>query len=56
LGPDRRRGQLTERTLEAEHVEATFFDRYGHLQHAAGPVRRNDAGKLVVKNRADGVR
>ena len=44
----RRRGEFTERTLEGEHVEAAFLDRHGHLQHAAGTVRRSDAGELVV--------
>jgi hypothetical protein len=51
-----KRGELTERTLEGEQVEATFLDRQGHMKHAAGPVRRNDAGELVVENWADGVR
>ena len=44
----KRRGELTERTLEGEHVEAAFLDRRGHLQHASGTVRRSDAGELVV--------
>jgi len=51
-----KRGRLTERTLEGEHVEATFLDHHGHLQHAAGPVRRSDAGELVIESWADGVR
>jgi hypothetical protein len=48
----RRRGELTWRTL----VEATFLDERGGLHHAAGTVRRNDAGELVVESRADGIR
>lgn len=49
-------GALTERTLEGEHVEATFVDRHGHVQHAAGIVRRNHAGELVVESWAENVR
>jgi hypothetical protein len=44
----KRRGGLTGRTLEGEQVEATFLDRDGHMQHAAGTVRRSDASELVV--------
>ena len=44
----KRRGEFTERTREGEHVEATFLDRRGHMQHVAGVVRRNEAGELVV--------
>ena len=51
-----RRGVLTEETLEGKQVEATFLDRLGRPQHAAGIVRRNDAGELVVESRADGIR
>jgi hypothetical protein len=36
----KRRGGLTGRTLEGEQVEATYVDRDGHVQHAAGMVRR----------------
>jgi hypothetical protein len=43
---------LVERTLEGDHVEATYPDRHGHRRHAAGTVRCDDAGELV----ADGVR
>jgi len=45
----KRRGELTEQTLEGEHVEATFLDRHGGLHHAAGTVRRNETGELVVE-------
>jgi hypothetical protein len=48
-------GVLTEETLEGEQVEATFLDRLGHLRRAAGTVRRDDAGKLVVESWAEGV-
>jgi hypothetical protein len=51
----RRRGELTERTLEGEQVEATFLDQHGQLRHLAGTVRRNEAGELVVESWADGV-
>ena len=36
-------GNLTERTLEGEQVEATFLDRHGHLRHRP-PGRRGRAG------------
>jgi hypothetical protein len=49
------RGVLTEETLEGKQVKAAFLDRLGHVQHAAGIVRRNDAGELVVESCADGV-
>jgi hypothetical protein len=52
----KRRGGLTERTLEGEPVEATFLDPQGGLHHAAGMVRRNGAGTLVIESWADGVR
>jgi uncharacterized protein YycO len=52
----RKGGQLTERTREGQEVEATFQNRHGHVQHAAGTVRRSDAGELVVESWADGVR
>lgn len=52
----RRRGELTEEPLIGEQVEATFLDRAGHLQHASGTVRRNDAGGLVLESWAEGVR
>ena len=39
-----------------EQVEATFLDRHGHVQHAAGTVRRNDSGELIVESWAEGVR
>ncbi len=51
-----RRGELTEKALIGEQVEAAFLDGHGHLQHAAGTVRRNDSGELVVESWADGVR
>jgi hypothetical protein len=51
-----RRGELTEKPLVGEHVEAAFLNRHGHLQHAAGTVRRDDSGELVVESWADGVR
>ncbi len=50
------RGVLTEETLEGKQVEATFLDKLGRVQHAAGTVRRNDAGELVVESWADGAR
>ena len=52
----RRHGVLAERTLEGKEVTATFLDRHGHLQQAAGTVRRNEAGELVIESWADGVR
>ncbi len=52
----RRRGKLTERTREGQTVEATFLDPHGGLHHAAGTVRRNDAGELIVESWADGIR
>jgi hypothetical protein len=45
-----------ERTREGQEVEATFQDRHGHVQHAAGTVRRSDAGELVVESWAGAVR
>ncbi len=51
-----RHGELTEHTLEGKQVEASFFDRNGHVRHAAGLVRRDDAGGLIVESWADGVR
>src|SRR5262249_52478115 len=44
----RRRGVLTERPMEGEEVRATWVDR-GIVKRAAGIVRRNDAGELVVR-------
>ncbi|AGA31710.1 hypothetical protein [Singulisphaera acidiphila] len=52
----RKRGMMTERTLEGEDVSASFLDRLGQLQHVAGKVTRNDAGELVVESWMDGVR
>jgi hypothetical protein len=52
----RRRGELTERTLEGEQVTARFLDRHGHSRDAAGTVRRNDAGELVIESWAEGAR
>ena len=52
----RKRGTLTERTLEGEEVTARFLDRHGGLRHAAGTVIRNEAGELAVESWADGVR
>lgn len=52
----RRRGQLTERTLEGEHVQATWIDKSGKLQRAMGKVTRNAAGELAVESWSDGVR
>jgi hypothetical protein len=52
----RRRGQVTERTLEGEHIKAAWIDREGQMQRAAGTVIRNDAGELVVESWADGIR
>jgi hypothetical protein len=52
----KRRVELTERTLKGEPVEATFLDRHGGLHHAAGTVRRNEAGELVAESWADGIR
>ncbi len=43
-----RGGKLTERTLEGEPVRAAWLDR-GIVKRAAGIVRRNDAGELVIK-------
>ncbi len=49
-------GKLTERTLEGQQVEATWQDRQGQVQHAAGKVIRDDAGQLAIESWADGVR
>ena len=48
----RRGGKLAARTLEGEPVRAAWVDR-GIVKRAAGIVRRNDAGELVVRG-ADG--
>jgi hypothetical protein len=53
---NRRRGVLTERTLEGEEVKAAWLDRRGHLQRAAGKVVRNADGELVVESWVDRVR
>ena len=45
----RRGGKLTERTLEGEPVRAAWLDR-GIVKRAAGIVRRNDAGELVIRS------
>lgn len=50
------RGELTEKTQIGEQVEATFLDRDGNVQHAAGIVRRREDGVLAVESWADGVR
>lgn len=52
----RRRGELTERTLEGEEVTASFLDRSGRLQNVAGKVTRNETGELVIESWSDGVR
>ena len=52
----KRRGELTERTLEGEQVEATFLDPQGGMHHAVGRVRRNEAGELTVESWTDGIR
>lgn len=44
----KRRGELTERTLEGEPVKVEFMDPQGHVQHASGIVQRSEAGELVV--------
>jgi hypothetical protein len=49
-------GVLTERTLEGQPVEATWQDRHGQVQHAAGTVVRTDAGELAIECWAKGVR
>jgi hypothetical protein len=46
----KRRGELTERTREGEHVEATFLDRHGGLSNAAGTVTRKPEGRLVPRD------
>jgi len=48
----RRGGKLTERTLEGEPVRAAWLDR-DIVNRAAGIVRRNDAGELVVRGDDD---
>jgi hypothetical protein len=50
----KRRGDLTQRPLEGEPVDATFLDPHGGLHHTAGTVRRNEAGELVVESWANG--
>jgi hypothetical protein len=52
----RRRGQVTERTMEGEQVRASFLDEQGHVRRVSGTVRRNDAGELVIESFADQVR
>lgn len=52
----RRSGKVTERTLEGEEVSARFLDQHGQLRQAAGTVRRNDAGELVIETWAEGAR
>ncbi|SRR5579883_2326185 len=49
-------GELTEKPLIGEQVEATFLDGDGQLKHAAGIVRRGEDGVLSVESWADGVR
>ena len=53
---NRRRGALTERTLEGEEVKAAWLDRQGHLQRVAGKVMRSESGELVVESWVDSVR
>ena len=48
----RRGGKLAARTLEGEPVRAAWVDR-GIVKRAAGIVRRNDAGELVVRGDDD---
>lgn len=45
----RRAGKLTERTLEGEPVRAGWLDR-SIMKQAAGIVRRNESGELVVRS------
>jgi hypothetical protein len=52
----KRHGKLTEHTLEGQPVEAAFLDGEGHPRHVTGPVRRDDAGVLVVESWADCIR
>lgn len=51
-----RQGELIERTLEGEPVEATWMDRQGRVQQAEGTVVRDDTGELAIESWADGVR
>lgn len=54
--PKDKAGVLTQQTLEGQPVEATWQDRQGHVQHAAGTVVRTDAGELAIESWADGER
>jgi hypothetical protein len=49
-------GELTERTLEGQEVDATWQDRQGHVRRASGKVIRNDGGELAIESWADGER
>lgn len=44
----RRRGELTERTLEGEEVTARFLDDHASPHRIVGRVIRNAAGELAV--------
>jgi hypothetical protein len=46
-------GILTEQTMEGEHVRATWLEQ-GAPRRAAGIVRRNGAGELVIASQASG--
>jgi hypothetical protein len=49
----KRGGELTERPMTGQEVEATFLDPHGGLHHVAGTVARGATGGLVVRSWAD---
>ena len=52
----RRRGVLSEQTLEGEQIKAAWMEGTGQVRRATGKVIRNPAGELVVESWADGLR
>ena len=56
-GKPGRRGVTAEEPLTGREVTAAWIDPHtGELRRAAGAVRRNDAGTLVIESWADGAR
>jgi hypothetical protein len=56
-GKPGRNGVMTEQALTGKEVTASWIDpNAGGVRHAAGTVRRNDAGRLVIESWAEGVR
>jgi hypothetical protein len=51
-----RTGDLTERSLEGEQVQARFLGEQGRLHDVAGEVARTPEGTLVVEGWTNGAR